>query len=203
MRSMMRVTLGLLGLAGSATALAQTLPSTVPIPCSEPGPPAALPPAQELRRYTGIDLTREVTFDQIVAAFGPARPYGPAGEFITYSFGGGGEAQLWLWLSFEAAPPRRLTRAIVQRLDRPYCMMWEPIVLFNELEITKRRRPGQLDFSRPLNAADVAAAWGPPDSEAGSGIQYWLYRMADGRVQPLVFADGIVLGSGPRRRPAR
>lgn len=203
MRSMMRATLGLLGLAGSSPALAQTLPSAIPIPCSEPGPPAALPPAQELRRYTGIDLTGDTRFDQVVAALGPAQPYGPAREMITYGFGGGDDAQLWLWLSFEAAEPRRLTRAIVQRLDRPYCMMWEPIVLFNALEITKRRRPGQLDFSRRLSVADVAAVWGPPDSEMGSGIQYWVYHMADGRVQSLVFADGELLGSGPRRRSRR
>ena len=203
MRSTIRATLGLLGLAASASAPAQTLPSTLPIPCSEPGPAAALPPAQELRRYTGIDLTRDTTFDRVVAALGPAQPYGPAREMITYGFGSGEDARLWLWLSFEAAEPRRLTRAIVQRLDRPHCMRWEPIVLFNALEITKRRRLGQLDFSRRLSVADVAAVWGPPDSEAGSGIQYWVYQMADGEVQLLVFADGELLGSGPRRRARR
>lgn len=175
-----------------------------PIPCSEPGPAPSMPPEQELRRYTGFDLTVETSFDQVVAALGPPGRLGPAGEMMTYSFGAGDDPQLWLWLSFERRAPRRLTRAVLQRLDRPYCMLWATTVLLNNLDVTKARRRDQLDMSRRLSAADVYAAWGPPDSEGGSGLQFWLYAMANGETEALLFDGDYVQGSGrPRRRRGR
>jgi hypothetical protein len=171
-----------------------------PIPCSEPGPPPSMPPAQELRRYTGFDLTAEMSFDQVVTALGPPIRFGPAGEMMTYRFGAGDDPQLWLWLSFEPTRPGRLTRAVLQRLDRPYCMWWATTVLLNDLETTKARRRDQLDWSRRLSPADVYAAWGPPDSHGGSGFQFWFYMMANGESATVIFEGGYVLGSGPRRR---
>ena len=174
-----------------------------PIPCSQTIPPPAASPAQQLRRHIGIGLTADTTMAQVVAALGPAYSFGPGREMISYRFEGDDNSQLWLWLSFEPAEPRRLTRALLQYLDRPYCMTWDSTTLLNNLEITKIRRRDQLDYSRRLSAADVYAVWGPPDGESGSGFQFWHYTLANGETAVLVFDDGYVLGSGGRRRRPR
>ncbi|HEX8525527.1 hypothetical protein [Allosphingosinicella sp.] len=119
-----------------------------------------------------VPLTGETTYDRVLSAWGRPGAGGPANELATYYL----SCDSRLWLSFEPKGLRRLTRAV--RLDGSFVP--RVTILFDSLEITKHRSCGQLRRGHRETGARIAAAWGPPDNEAGSGIVRWGYRMADG-----------------------
>lgn len=148
-----------------------------------------------------LNLTPNTTLDQVIAAWGEPVSAGPGpAEAIKIYYLASRER---LWLSFGS--DGRLTRAILLRNPGAVpggvpsnAMVPVTRVLVNTLEITRRRSLAQLDFTRALGAAEVDAAWGPPDSVAGSGIEHWLYTMADGSVHTLAFYGDQVFGTdGP------
>jgi hypothetical protein len=140
-----------------------------------------------------LELTPSTTREQVRAVWGDPTPGGPAGEMATYWLE---NRELQVWLSFSSSEPHELTRAILLDWHNP--VVPKTKMLLNRIEATKTRRRNQLDFRRPLTAADVYAVWGPPDSVAGSGIEHWGYAMADGTVASLIFDGERVLGSGTK-----
>lgn len=165
---------------------------------AQPALPCASP-AQAQARSCDLDeiLAANRTLEQVTAFWGEPRLDGPAGEMKVYFF----PSRERLWLSFTQsgtlARAILLSDAIVPRTR----------VVMNELAITRARRRGQLDLTRPLSPADVERAWGPPDSLVGSGVDHWVYTMADGDIVTLVFDGDRLAGAGPRaagvRAPAR
>jgi len=53
-------------------------------------------------------------------------------------------------------------------------------VIVDTLEITRRRRCGQVPSERLASGQQIFRAWGPPDNQEGSGIVRWTYAMANG-----------------------
>ena len=146
-------------------------------------------------RLALVSLNGETTRAAIAQAWGPGRPDGVAGEMVTYYV----DCDARFWLSFEAAPPHRLTRALL--LAGP--VVPRPTMLFDVLEITRRRRCDQVGRGREQEGRRIAAAWGPPDNEVGSGLVRFSYNMADGgfaEVFPESEGRFLVSCSSPRRR---
>lgn len=146
-------------------------------------------------RLALVSLNGETIRDQVDAAWGPGLPYGVADEMLAYSV----DCDARFWLSFEEAPPHRLTRALLLTGSFvPHTTM-----LFDRLEITRRRRCDQVGRGRGQDGRRIAAAWGPPDNEVGSGLVRWAYNMADGgfaEVFPQSEGRFLVGCSSPRRR---
>jgi hypothetical protein len=145
-------------------------------------------------------LAANRTLEQVAAFWGEPRIDGPGGEMKIYFF----PSNERLWLSFTDGGALR--RAILLSND----VVPRTRVVMNELPITRARRRDQLDLTRPLTAADVNRAWGPPDSLAGSGVDHWIYTMTDGEIVTLVFDGDRLAGTGARpaaaaapARPAR
>ena len=165
-----------------------------------PGAPPCAGPVQAQARSCDLDeiLAANRTLEQVTAFWGEPRIDGPGGEMKIYFF----PSDERLWLSFTEGGA--LTRAILLSED----VVPRTRVVMNELPITRARRRDQLDLTRPLSAADVNRAWGPPDSLVGSGVDHWVYTMADGEIVTLVFDGDRLAGAGPRpaaapARPAR
>jgi hypothetical protein len=163
---------------------------------------ACASPAQAQARSCDLDeiLAANRTVEQVAAFWGEPRIDGPGGEMKIYFF----PSDERLWLSFTEGGV--LARAILLSED----VVPRTRVVMNELAITRARRRDQLDLTRPLTAADVNRAWGPPDSLVGSGVDHWVYTMADGEIMTLVFDGDRLAGTGPRpaaapgpARPAR
>lgn len=167
---------------GVESVMAQEIPKSVSVSAPSSGSPQ--PSIDDIR------LTPETTRDEIVATWGNAVHFGPALEMESYSLVTGE----YLWLSYDLGTPRRLTRAVLVSMSA----FPETTMLLNRIESTKNRRRGQLDFGEPITANDVYSAWGPPDSVIGSGLEYWVYQLADGEDVRLLFIDGRVSGSGGR-----
>jgi hypothetical protein len=146
-------------------------------------------------RLALVSLTRETTQASVIAAWGAGYPDGAAGEMLTYY----ADCDARFWLSFEEAPPHRLTRALLLSGSFvPHTTM-----LFNRLEVTRRRRCDQVRRGRGQDGRRIAAAWGPPDNQVGSGLVRWTYDMANGGFAQ-VFPEGkgrfLVTCSRPARR---
>jgi hypothetical protein len=167
----------LVGLAGLDAAVAQEADRGCAVP------------AEAAARSCDLEeiLDQNRTLEQIAAFWGPALVDGPNGEMKLYRF----PSNERLWLSFAA--DGRLVRAILLS----NAAVPTTRVLLNELPATRSRRRDQLDFAAPLTARDVAAAWGPPDNLVGSGIDHWVYTLADGETVKLVFDGERVVGAGP------
>lgn len=131
-----------------------------------------------------LELGPETTLAQIVARWGEPSIGGPNGELRVYRIADG-PPERELWLSFSEEEPRRLTRALIQTYPEGSVPQFSTIM--NDLEATRSRRWSQLDFSRDVTAAEVYAAWGPPDNMFGWGMFYWTYRLADGDLATLQF----------------
>jgi hypothetical protein len=145
------------------------------------GPSAS---AQKPRTLSALKLSPETTQDAVTAAWGEALPFGPDQAISRYMLDGGET----LWLSFAGAEPRRLVRAVLLKGDQALSEQ----ILFDTLETTKSRRCDQLSFKGTVTEAQVNAAWGPPDNVAGSGIDNWMYKLANGETAILNFLDGKV-----------
>lgn len=158
----------------------------------EEGAPAGGRRDWSARQIGDVRLTADTTAAQVEAVWGRPVATGPGGIIAGYALPGGDR----LWLSFEPEAPRRLARALYLRGD----VTPKVEVLFDGLCLAERRRLDQLDFSRPLTVADVNAIWGPPDGVMGSGIEYYLYGLADGTTRRIVFDGDRVLGSGGSER---
>jgi hypothetical protein len=170
----------ILAAAASAGAHGQAAPDT--LPCA-----AAV---QAEGRSCDLDeiLAANRTLEQVTAFWGEPRLDGPAGEMKIYFFPSG--ERLWLSFTDEGA----LARAILLSDD----VVPRTRIVLNELAITRARRRSQLDLTRPLTRADVSRAWGPPDSLVGSGVDHWVYTMADGEIVTLVFDGDRLAGHGAR-----
>lgn len=164
--------------AGSAAAQGQPAPGA---------PPCA---AAVQARSCDLDeiIAANRTLEAVTAFWGEPRLDGPGGEMKVYFF----PSSERLWLSF--TDQGALTRAILLSDD----VVPRTRVVMNELALTRARRRDQLDLTRPLTRADVNRAWGPPDSVVGSGVDHWVYAMADGEVVTLVFDGDRLAGAGPR-----
>jgi hypothetical protein len=152
------------------------------------------PPSREVRipSVDDIAFTGATRLDQVISAWGEPGRGGPANEILVFYL----ETGERLWLSFTPSEPKTLTRAILLSNS-----LWPATtILFNDLEKTKTRRRDQLDFSRTVTADEVNAAWGPPDNVVGSGIEHWVYSLANGETARLVFDGNRVVGSGRARR---
>jgi hypothetical protein len=125
-------------------------------------------PRRELR---DLPLTPETTYDEVVRAWGEPRPEGPAGEVSLYYL----NCTSYLWLSFEPSGRRRLMRALLFREYHERLAL-----IFDNMEITRRRRCSQLGRRSRQRGRSIAYAWGPPDNQSGSGLVRWTYDMADG-----------------------
>jgi hypothetical protein len=151
-------------------------------------PPAAGCQAREQARSCDLDeiLRDNRTFRAVTQYWGEPRIDGPAAEMKMYYFPSGER----LWLSFTAGGG--LARALLLSSD----VVPKVRVVMNELAITRARRLDQLDLARPLTAQDVAAVWGPPDNLVGSGVDHWVYGLANGETITLVFDGDRLVGAG-------
>jgi hypothetical protein len=137
------------------------------------------------RTLADLGLSETSTREDAVRLFGHLQRYGPAGA-VEVALLPSGEL---LWLSFTTSEPRSLTRAVLM-VGYPQ----QAHILFDRIARTQTRKAEALDFGRTLTDADVDAAWGPPDSVVGSGIETWLYELADGGTAMLWFSAGKVKG---------
>ena len=173
-------------------ALALAAAQLPPLDIHTPGDPTC--EGKVRARLALVSLHGETTRAAIAQAWGPGRPDGVAGEMLAYHV----ECDARFWLSFDDAPPHRLTRALL--LSGSFVP--RPTMLFDRLEITRRRRCDQVRSGRGRDGRRIAAAWGPPDNEVGSGLVRWSYAMADGGFAE-VFPQGegqFLVGCNPARR---
>lgn len=133
---------------------------------------------------SALKLSPETTQDMITAAWGEALPFGPDQAISRYSLDSGET----LWLSFGNISPHKLVRAVLLKDDPAP----REQILLDTLGTTKHRRCDQLVFSGTVTEAQVNAAWGPPDNVAGSGIDNWMYTLANGETAVLNFLNGKV-----------
>jgi hypothetical protein len=138
-------------------------------------------------KLSDLTLDSETTYNSVVTRWGKPRNFGPADGIRAYYMDDGDQ----LWLTFSAPDSGTLLRAIVVGVGPA------PVsrVLFDAHPLTNVRRCSQLDFAKLPTAAQVSAAWGPPDNVIGSGIDNWIYRLADGKSATLVFAGGQVVNA--------
>lgn len=152
--------------------------------------------ARERARSCDLDeiLRDNRTLAAVTAFWGEPRVDGPAAEMKMYYFPSGER----LWLSFTAEG--NLARALLLSSD----IVPRVRVVMNELAITRARRLDQLDLTRPLTSRDVEAVWGPPDNLVGSGVDHWVYGLANGETVTLVFDGDRLVGAGaPGSSPQR
>lgn len=171
--------------------LAAALSASGAVAQKEEAPAAGCQASQQAReqaRSCDLDeiLRDNRTLPAVTAFWGEPRIDGPAAEMKMYYFPSGER----LWLSFTAEG--NLARALLLSPD----VVPRVRVVMNELAITRARRLDQLDRTRPLTSRDVAAAWGPPDNLVGSGVDHWVYTLADGGTVTLVFDGDRLVGAG-------
>lgn len=139
---------------------------------------------QKPRTLAALPLSPDTTRDAVNSAWGEGLPFGPDQAMSLYALGTGET----LWLSFGDTPLQKLVRAVLLKSGPSS----KPQILIDTLTTTKSRRCDQLAFSGTVTEAQVNAAWGPPDNVAGSGIDNWMYKLANGETAVLNFLDGKV-----------
>ncbi len=138
-------------------------------------------------KLSDLKLDETTTYGDVVSRWGKPETYGPGESIRRYGL----ESDEQLWLTFSSPNAGTLTRAIVAGVGP----LPKPRVLFDIHPLTKKRRCNQLDFKKPTSAAEVNAAWGPPDNVIGSGIDNWIYQLMDGTTAVLIFSGGKVVSA--------
>jgi hypothetical protein len=153
--------------------------------CSQVGGVSA---AAEGLQVDDTAINPALTKEGALVRWGQPNLHGPQLEYWAYVANDG--RQIWLW--FDPTPPHSLRRALVLEANGPV-LLGTPIV--DLVPETRRRRLEDLRISRGLRISEVATAWGPPDGEYGSGVTWWVYRLADGgEASILVDSRGTVGG---------
>ena len=90
--------------------------------------------------------------------------------------------------SMEQVPVNHASKALTQTGLSP-----------TEVDGTKRKRHklNDVKWNGTTTRDAILKIWGPPDRQVGSGVDYWLYELDDGRVVLLVF------DSSPQMRLAK
>jgi hypothetical protein len=142
-------------------------------------------------KLSDLKIDDTTTYDDVVSRWGKPRNFGPGNVIRRYDL----DSDEQLWLTFSARDSGRLSRAVVVGVGPAP----KSRVLFDVHPLTKLRRCNQLDFKKSTSAAEVDAAWGPPDNVIGSGIDNWIYQLADGTSASLIFsADKVINVNGCR-----
>jgi hypothetical protein len=147
---------------------------------------AVASPGADEAALAALGLSPVMTRAEITAQRGAGIAYGPGG-LVTAWLAPSGEP---LWLSFDTAAPYRLARAVLSGAGPAGGSR----ILLDRMAVTRRRTLAQLDFSHAVSVERLAAAWGPPDGVVGSGIDTWLYDMADGRTVSIIISREKVVG---------
>jgi hypothetical protein len=138
-------------------------------------------------KLSDLKLDDTTTYIDVVSRWGKPRNFGPGDSIRLYGL----DSDEQLWLTFSAQDSGNLMRAVVVGVGPAP----KPRVLFDAHPQTKKRRCDQLDFKKTTSAAEVNAAWGPPDNVIGSGIDNWIYQLADGTSAALIFSAGKVINA--------
>ncbi len=137
------------------------------------------------RALSDLTFDASTTRAAVIARWGQPLRYGPGGILQLYGLA----TNERVWLSFSDAEPSMLTRALLLTDSAAPQVR----VLYDALAATKARQCSQIDFRKPTSAADVNAAWGPPDGVAGSGIDNWFYRLANGASAIVIYQNDRVV----------
>ncbi len=148
---------------------------------SQNGVSAAMPKLSDMK------LDAATTYDAVVSRWGKPENFGPGESIRRYRL----DSDEQLWLTFSSPNGGTLTRAVVVGAGPAPT----PRLLVDTHPLTTTRRCDQLDFKKSTSAAEVNAAWGPPDNVIGSGIDNWIYRLANGTSAALVFSAGRVVNA--------
>ncbi len=138
-------------------------------------------------KLSDLKLDNTITYDDVISRWGKPRNFGPGDGIRRYDL----DSDEQLWLTFSAPDSGLLMRAVVVGVGPAP----KQRVLFDVHPLTKKRRCNQLDFKKSVSAAEVNAVWGPPDNVIGSGIDNWIFQLADGTSVALVFSAGKVINA--------
>ncbi len=138
-------------------------------------------------KLSDLKLDFTTTYADVTSRWGEPRSFGPGDGIRRYDLDGDEQ----LWLTFSEQDSGNLTRAVVIGVGPAP----KPRVLVDAHPLTKARRCDQLDFGKVTAATEVDAAWGPPDNVIGSGVDNWIYKLADGTSASLIFSAGKVISA--------
>ncbi len=138
-------------------------------------------------KLSDLKLDETTSYDDVISRWGKPENFGPGDSLRLYNL----DSNEQLWLTFSAPDAGTLTRAVVVGVGPAPT----PKLLMDTHPLTKKRRCDQLDFKKSTSATQVNAAWGPPDNVIGSGIDNWIYQLADGTSVSLVFSAGKVVNA--------
>lgn len=134
-----------------------------------------------------MKLDPNTTHADVAARWGKPRNFGPGGVIRSYDL----DNDEQLWLTFSSPDAGMLLRAVAVGVGPAPT----PRTLLDVHPLTKKRRCEQLDFKKSLTAAHVNAAWGPPDNVIGSGIDNWIYALANGKSATLIYSGDKVINA--------
>lgn len=158
--------------------------------CTVPTHASPEKPMPNIHNLSDFVFDQHLSRDEVTEKWGSGLRYGPAKEMLVYEIGD----NKIVWLTF-SADKEMLQRALLFNTQNQASYERE---LFNNIAVVGSRDCKDLPVPADLTPDALLKAWGSPDGEAGSGLQYWNYRLADGKAVAISFSMDVPIISGCR-----